>query len=159
MRNSFSFKLLILAMLFAPLLLVSKDFDANRIFGIKINMPEKEALKLLDEQKAKHEIGTKKYKQKHYVVSENQTILNASVERVEIGIKEDKVDFISFDIPDTDVNNFAQTLRDDANSYEDFRDLGYRMTKFYYDDCTLSFIFFLDEGKISFAMISGKKKE
>lgn len=150
-------KKIIFVLLMSAVSLFGKDFDFHRVMGIEINMPKKQALERLDIQNIKYKKGEMKYSQEYYTAYERQNIMNAAVEEIEIGMKDDKVDFLSFDVLDTDIRNFTEVLSHDADSKESFEDVGYKMTKFYYDNCIISFIFFTDDGKTSFVMITKSK--
>lgn len=152
-------KKIIFLLLLNTLTVFSKDFDFHRVLGIEINMPKKQAFERLDIQNIKYQKGSRKYSQEYYTAYQRQNVMNAAVEEMEIGIKDDKVDFISFDVLDTDIRNFTEVLSHDADSKEVFEDVGYKMTKFYYDNCIVSFIFFTDEGKTSFVMITKPKEK
>ncbi len=136
----------------------SKDFDFSKTFDISLKMPKKEIFKLFDKNKLKYKKGETKYKQEYYSLLEKTNIYNAKIDQLEVGFKSDSVDFISFDIADTDINNFASAIRESANCYEDIRDVGFRLTIFYFDNCALSLVYFLDVGKTSFGFIDNNIK-
>lgn len=138
---------------------IAKEFDFSKTLGIKVNMNQSEVFKLLEKNKLKSIKGNSKYNQEYYTIDCHLNIFNARTKQLEIGIKEKIVDFISFDIADTDVNNFASTLREISNCYEDIRDVGYRLTKFSFDNCTISLVYFLDDGKTSFIFIDNIVKQ